>query len=56
MKFLLNYYEKIFITFENNVFLITALDTKYDKLLKYFNQNKRNLIYIAVVVLNPTYK
>ena len=56
MEFLLNHYEKAFITFENDNFILTALDAEYDKLLKYFNKHERNSAYIAAVMLNPARK
>ena len=40
-KLLLNHYEKALPTYQNNEFIYSALDTNYDKLIKYFNKLKK---------------
>lgn len=36
--------------------MLEALDTGYNKLIKYFNKNERNIVYIVIVILNFTRK
>ena len=56
MEYLLSHYKAALDTFVDNKFMLSALDTRYDKSIKYFNKNERNPAHIAAMVLQPNRK
>ena len=56
MEYLLSHYKAALDTFVDNKFMLSALDARYDKLIKYFNKNERDPGHIAAMVLQPNRK
>ena len=54
--FLLDHYESAKILYEDNTFMQSCIETGWQKLNKYYVQSETSPVYVAALVLDPTWK